>query len=282
MEFLHSSNVRGIPILRPPVMLRMPSMRTVVTAFVLAMLSACAPRVPAPAAAPAHRLPTCADDAPVPTASPADERTLFRKAHDQARSSPAWGRGPAAVELPMGFVRLPNPLRCTTDPDESNTGEEGLSDEDCSAQVAAYLFDISENEPRITATVRYFRRPAPAARPASLFRYVVGFWDQSREDITDIDDAASLRQWFNWVDEFSDPDGRRVVEWGFVQKGCERGELFERFIEDAGFLWHIRLEALGSIPSSELAEWLARFFDAPFAAPSSERRAALGREGTPR
>ena len=67
-----------------------------------------------------------------------------------------------------------------------------------------------------------------------------------------------------------------------MEKGCERGELFERFIEGAGFLWHVRLEALGTIPSRELSDWLARFFDAPFAAPSSERRAALGGERTPR
>jgi hypothetical protein len=42
------------------------------------------------------------------------------------------------------------------------------------------------------------------------------------------------------------------------------------------------VEVEPTAPAVQLAEWLARFFDAPFGGPVPERRAALGGERTPR
>jgi hypothetical protein len=255
-------------------------------------LTGCAPRAPGiaardaapPRAVPVHLPPTCARGPAAPLPAVAGDRAVFREAHDRARSSPAWGRGVAAVELPPGFVRLPDPRRRAPTLDEDDPGEEYLSDEDRRDHVASYRLQGDPDDPRPNVevvTVRYFRRPGPAARPAGLLRYLAGAsWAGGLERL-EIEDA-SLATDFNWVQELVDARGRRVVEWGLVEKGCERAEAFEHFVEDQGFVWHVSLEVQPTAPAAQLAEWLARFFDAPFGGPAPERRAALGGALTPR
>ena len=94
------------------------------------------------------------------------------------------------------------------------------------------------------------------------------------------DDA--LAHWFNHVATFRDERGRQILEWAYVMKGCERAEVFERFVEDDTSLVHVSVTVEPTLSEIDLADWLARFFDAPFAAPPAPNRASLMGQRTPR
>ena len=63
-------------------------------------------------------------------------------------------------------------------------------------------------------------------------------------------------------------------------KGCERAEVFERFVEDGTDLVHVSVTIEPTLAEVDLADWLSRFFDAPFAAPPAPNRSSLMGEGT--
>ena len=258
--------------------------------LLLAAAMGCAPRGSQVAvthvrpAAPLPRVRPCGEPREKTRAACPDDRVLFLGAHNRGRSSPTWGAGVAAIELPRGFERRPAPRPYQKDA-EAEEGGDRLPDEDVRDHVATYRISVDGGETGSTfleATVRVLRRPAPATRPKSLFRYLVATYDGNREDVTPEIEDASLAHWFNWAEELQDDRGRRVVEWGYVQKGCERAELFEHFVEDGRWIWQVQLEAEPTVPAAQLAEWLWRFFDAPFGGPLPKRRAALSGEQTPR
>mgnify|MGYP003383260984 CR=1 FL=1 len=74
-----------------------------------------------------------------------------------------------------------------------------------------------------------------------------------------------------------DSKGRRNIEYAYVQKGCERGEIYERFVEVAGALLRVTVDINGMATPSEAAPWLDVFFDAPLGTSApAERRFAYG------
>lgn len=134
----------------------------------------------------------------------------------------------------------------------------------------------------LEVTLEVFDHPAAPAKGRSLLRHVVMAFDANDEDLDDDIDDESLALRFNRVTELLDDQGRRIVEWAFVEKGCERGELYERFVEDGDHLWHIRMEVSPTASEADLLLWMGLFFDAPLAGPAPSDRRGLAGQGTPR
>jgi hypothetical protein len=157
---------------------------------------------------------------------------------------------------------------------------EPVSDEDESEPEPPVQTFVYESEYGVE--VKVFDHPAALAYGKSLLRYVVKTFDANREDLDGTVDDQSLAGWFDRVAELRDDHGRRIVEWAYVQKGCDRGELYERFIEDGEHLWHVRMEVLFEAPETDLLMWMALFFDAPLAGPTPPDRHGLAGKSTTR
>ncbi len=214
----------------------------------------------------------CGDDGGVAAPSPAPR--AFERAHDRVRADPAWGR--LEPEIPAGF-------RALTDQDLADDRINGaLSEPRATDRVGAWVLEREDGPAHFTVVEmgRYAARPT---KEETLFRYAVrvhgGF--QAGEVSAELTDAA-LERWFNRVETIRDERGREIVEWAYVVKGCERAEVFERFVEDDVSLLRVSLVVEATARDDELAEWLARFFDAPFAAPAAANRASLTGRATPR
>ncbi len=74
-----------------------------------------------------------------------------------------------------------------------------------------------------------------------------------------------------------DKQGRRNIEYAYVPKGCERGEVYVRFVEHGRALMQITVDVNGTAAPTLAAPWLDAFFDAPLASKApAERRFAYG------
>ncbi len=72
---------------------------------------------------------------------------------------------------------------------------------------------------------------------------------------------------------------RLNLEYVWIPKGCDRFEIYVRFIQDRANLLEVRLEIHGTAKPARAAPWLHAFFDAPFgSAPPKARRFAAGHE----
>ncbi|MGZ3419835.1 MAG: hypothetical protein ACXVEF_17730 [Polyangiales bacterium] len=67
----------------------------------------------------------------------------------------------------------------------------------------------------------------------------------------------------------------RFFEYGIVEKGGDRVERYERFVDHGGKLWHATLFIQGTAPASSIDVWLPLLFDAPFALSRPKERIAL-------
>jgi hypothetical protein len=145
--------------------------------------------------------------------------------------------------------------------------------------VTKFVYDDHE---WIQVVVQIFDHPAAQMRGRRLFRYAVEAFDANGEDVTDDMEDESLVNWFDRVAELRDEEGRSIVEWAYVEKGCERAELYERFILDGDHLWHVTMEVSPTAPEEDLLLWMALFFDAPLAGPAPPDRRGLAGKQTPR
>lgn len=243
--------------------------------FVGAVVGCGPTRAPELTAPPSKRaISPCGEPGAARRARPSDQ-AAFSVAHARARTRSSWGGGPAAIEPPQGFVRLAPPQPATDSSEGTVTFARDFRAEDFQDHVASFSLDGDGAR----ATVRIYRRPAPAERAADLFRYLAGAYDEEPDAAVP---TEAIKHWYNYTDEDRDRRGRRVVEWGLVPKGCERAELYEHFVEDDPVIWHVVLEVEGTVPATLLADWLARFFDAPFDGPLPRGRTSLAGRGTPR
>jgi hypothetical protein len=92
---------------------------------------------------------------------------------------------------------------------------------------------------------------------------------------------ADVHHEFNYHATWIDAEGRRNAEWGWVAKGGERVETYDRFIAHDARVWHVRLAINGHAPA-ELARWLHVAFDLPFRSPGPDARRSLAGEYSPR
>jgi hypothetical protein len=190
-------------------------------------------------------------------------------------ASSGWGR--FEPDVPSGF-------RAVT---EQDLGEDGISFALSErwrslAPVTAWLLDREDGTPYFSV-VEVQRHAARPSKAESLFHYAArAHGDFQEGEVTPEIDDESLARWFNRVATIRDERGREIVEWSYVMKGCERTEVFERFVEDGDNLFHVSVVVEPTIAETELADWLARFFDAPFAAPAAANRASLTGEKSPR
>jgi hypothetical protein len=209
---------------------------------------------------PDARIPSCGG-APRSTAPLASDEARERAAAS-ARTPSRWGKGFRTLRPPRGFHTVHAP-----------------SGDDLGDLVKAFAYQPGEFE----VTVEIFDHPAAPAREQSLLRYVVRAFDANGEDLDDIEvDEESFTSWFDRVAELRDEADRRIVEWAYVEKGCESSERYERFIEDGDHLWHIRMVVSPSAPEEDLLLWMALFFDAPLAGPAPSDRRGLAGKGTTR
>ncbi len=73
--------------------------------------------------------------------------------------------------------------------------------------------------------------------------------------------------------DWRDKRGRRHMEYAYVPKGCDRSEVYERFVEVGHELMQVTMDINGTAPPAIAAAWLDAFFDAPLAtqAPAARR-----------
>ncbi|MDC0748033.1 hypothetical protein [Polyangium mundeleinium] len=209
-------------------------------------------------------------------APPGPDEAARQRATAAARASEGWGKGYRALQPPPGFHAVPVAKKVADG--AADDGEDEVEVEAPADLVMKFEYDDHEY---ISVDVQVFDHPAARPEGQSLFRYAAKSFDANGEDITDEMEDDSFVRWFDRVAAFQDEKGRRIVEWAYVEKGCERGELYERFIEDGAHLWHVRMEVMPSAPEEDLLRWMAHFFDAPLASPApADRRGLAGKETT--
>ncbi|MDI3285861.1 hypothetical protein [Polyangium sp. 15x6] len=216
----------------------------------------------------AVRPPGCrGSGSPVAPSMPAD--AARQRAAAAARAPDRWGKGYRALKPPPGFHAVPITRGAAEDGELETPAD----------LVARFEYDDHEY---ISAVVQVFDHRAPRPEGQSLFRHAARSFDANGEDIPDDAEDDSFVNWFDRVAEFQDEKGRSIVEWAYVEKGCERAELYERFIEDGEHLWHVSMEVMPTAPEEDLLLWMALFFDAPLAGPAPANRRGLGEGKTTR
>jgi len=196
-----------------------------------------------------------------------------QRATAAARAPDRWGKGYRALQPPPGFHAVP----------VSNDVVDDIADDSEVEAPADLVMKFKHDDHEfISVAVQVFDHPAARPEGQSLFRYAVRSFDANGEDVTDEMADDSFVNWFDRVAEFRDEKGRRIVEWAYVEKGCERAELYERFIEDGEHLWHVSMEVMPSAPEEDLLRWMALFFDAPLASTAPADRRGLAGKGTTR
>jgi hypothetical protein len=269
----------------------MPAARSLLTASVVAVFAAAcahdvrptptvvvseAPRPPMPKPKPPLPKGGCGDGRVALPARGGSGPPVFGEAHRRLQSSSAWGAGFRAIELPLGFVRV---TKLPPVGHEQHEYEHMLAADDRDpAPIHAWGFQNEAESDPYAAAVQVYRLSMPAARPPSLFLHLVHAANHG--DVPEDATAEDIAKWFNHVSEFTDDKGRRNVEWSYVEKGCLRWEAYERFVEVGRDLYWIRVVVESSIDDATLADWLARFFDAPLGLPMAAGRRALRGEGS--
>ncbi|MDI1443444.1 hypothetical protein [Polyangium sp. 6x1] len=207
-------------------------------------------------------------------APPGSDEAARQRARAAARGPDRWGKGYRALQPPPGFHAVP----------VSKDVADGAADDEIETTptpadlVAKFEYDDHEY---ISVVVQVFDHPAARPEGQSLFRHAAKSFDANGEDITDEMADDSFVNWFDRVAEFRDEKGRRIVEWAYIEKGCERAELYERFIEDGEHLWHVSMEVMPTAPEADLLLWMALFFDAPLGGPApADRRGLTGKQTT--
>jgi hypothetical protein len=228
----------------------------------------------------------CSDVTERPAAAPSP---AFRAAHDRLAAGSAWGKGFGHLELPAGFVDTNAPregLVDINDADEDPAARwSGYLDEGGPDRLHLWVYDASEREgPPWDAAAWVLVYPMPDARPASLFLHAVRTLEVTAGGPGLAPDTTSdqVENWFNFHGELQDDGGRRIVEWAYVEKGCERAERYERILDTGATMVRMVLVVEGGADDATLADWTARFFDAPLALPRYEGRRSLAFERTPR
>ncbi|TKD01378.1 hypothetical protein [Polyangium fumosum] len=257
-------------------------MRSLVLLPVLSLLLACGaapPAAPLDSSAPeagkraAVHPPGCRGSGSA-VAPPGSNEATRQRAAAAARATDGWGKGYRALQPPPGFHAVP----VAKNVDDGAADEDEDEVETPANLVMKYAYDDHEF---ISVVVEVFDHRAARPEGQSLFRHAVRSFDANGEDVTDEMADASFVNWFDRVAELRDEKGRRIVEWAYVEKGCDRAELYERFIEEGEHLWHVRMEVMPSAPEEDLLRWMAHFFDAPLAGPApADRRGLAGKETT--
>ncbi|MDI1483416.1 hypothetical protein [Polyangium sp. y55x31] len=195
-----------------------------------------------------------------------------------ARAPDHWGKGYRALQPPPGFRVVPVSRGAAAPADD----EEVETDITPADLVAKFEYQHEGGE-WFSVVVQVFDHPAARPEGQSLFRHAVISFDANGEDVTDEMEDDSFKNWFDRVAELRDEKGRRIVEWAYVEKGCERAELYERFIEDGEHLWHVSMEVMPTAPEEDLLRWMVLLFDAPLAGPApADRRGLASGNGTTR
>lgn len=142
------------------------------------------------------------------------------------------------------------------------------------------LWTWEREEPYATAVLDLLRHAAGKLPKGEFERIVVERFSGLETGASDEDRA--WRHAFNVFVAWTDSRGREAVEWAYVMKGCEREEVYERFIYDGNVIWQVSVLVQPSIDDETLGKWLATAFDAPMAMPIPEGRKNLMGEKTVR
>ncbi|MDC3960655.1 hypothetical protein [Polyangium jinanense] len=209
-----------------------------------------------------------------PVASPVSAEAARQRAATAAHAPDRWGKGYRALEPPPGFRVVP----------VSKDAASAAADDEIETTVApadlVTRFEY-EGDMGLLVVVQVFDHPATRPEGHSLFRHAVISYDTNGEDVTDEMEDDSFKNWFDHLAELRDEEGRHIVEWSYREKGCERAELYERFIEDGDHLWHIAIEVMPRAPEEDMLLWMALLFDAPLASPAApDRRGIIENENT--
>jgi hypothetical protein len=146
-------------------------------------------------------------------------------------------------------------------------------------RVAVWTLFKDDDAPAL-AVIDLHRHPAGTIPKGELERIVVERFSGLEMGASDEDRA--WRHLFNFFVAWTDSRGREAVEWAYVMKGCERQEVYERFIRDGNVIWQVSVLLEPSVEDATLGAWLAAAFDEPMAMPIPEGRKNLLGEGTPR
>lgn len=178
---------------------------------------------------------------------------------------------------PPGFLAAPLPHIESAMEDDSSVLHY-LMPEPSEDRVAIWTWE--REEPYAIAAVDLFRHPAGQIPKGELERIVVERFSGLEMGASDEDRA--WRHAFNVFVAWTDPRGRDAVEWAYVMKGCERQEVYERFVHDGNVIWHVAVLVQPSVDDEILGAWLASAFDGPLGMPVPSGRKNLLGEGTKR
>lgn len=114
-----------------------------------------------------------------------------------------------------------------------------------------------------------------ATEPRERFeREVMGRFDPFDTPLEPDEDVEGRWRWFGYALRWRSGE-RLALEWAYVEKGCEREEVYERFVRDGDVLWHVRLRVQATIEATTLADWVTMIFDAPLGVVAPDGRIAL-------
>ncbi len=187
-----------------------------------------------------------------------------------ARDTPGNGPGYERFVPPAGFQAVPL-SSIAPDGDNDSTVLHYFALEPSKDRVA--LFTWERQEPYAAAVLDVLRHAAGQIPKGEFERIVVERF--SGLDIGASDEDRAWRHAFNVFVAWTDKRGRDAVEWAYVMKGCEREEVYERFIHDGNVIWQISVLVQPSVEDEPLGVWLASAFDAPMAMPIPEGRKNL-------
>lgn len=142
------------------------------------------------------------------------------------------------------------------------------------------LLTWQRDEPYAIAVLDVQRHPAGQIPSGEFERLVVERFSGLETGASD--EERAWRHAFNAFFAWTDARGREAVEWAYVMKGCERQEVYERFIHDGNVIWQASVLVQPSVDDETLGEWLASAFDAPMGVPIPRGRKNLRGDGTVR
>jgi hypothetical protein len=188
------------------------------------------------------------------------------------------GGGYVSFRGPADFVEVP--LEEVDEVSESESPLYYLGVKRLAAQRSVWVHERNDDELRI-ASIEILRHDLIEAERVRPFEAVVVERFSGLEPFWEPKDPVGHRLAFNWVLAWSAGE-RDVVEWAHVAKGCERMEIYERFVRDGAVAWEVRIQIEPSADDSTLARWLATAFDAPLDLPAPPGRRSLAGSQTPR